>query len=439
MALAVGEDSGYPNLRVVTYPGVIQTHEPETIRRNVEKGLADEIAKALTTPAKKAAASGRELDEREIVFKGTLEEVNDYFHSKLWSDGLPIIPPTIKKVEEFLKFTDRSPDEVLGVLPPRNGKATIWKVAINGVMAGCRPEYMPILIAIVEVMADKNFGLEHGGSTPGWEVMIILNGHIRNQLGFNDKTAVQRPGYRANTSVGRFYRLFLRNVAGFLPGTTDKATFGHMFRAVVPENDETVKEIGWKPLHVQQGFKAEDNVVTITSVRAISDPVATAGEKPERHLDYIVDWVKRMIEPYEASRQYGETHVLLMTPTVAAILAKAGYSKEDVNRYILEHAVMTAREFEWSMTVGPYQKPGTTLCDLVKKGILPQDWCKSNDPNRLVPLMVPSRTRFLIVVTGDPTRNRSCVYRQNYMQGYAASKKINLPATWGSLTGSSAK
>ena len=263
--------------------------------------------------------------------------------------------------------------------------------------------------------------------------MIILNGPIRNQLGFNFKDAVQRPGYQANTSIGRFYRLFLRNVAGFLPGTTDKATFGHMFRAVVPENEEVVTEIGWKPLHVQRGFKAEDNAVTITSVRAISDPVATAGENPKRHLDYIIDWVKRMIEPYEASRQYGETHVLLMTPTVAAILAKGGYSKEAVNRYILEYTVMTARDFEWSMTVGPYQKPGTTICDLVKKGIFPPEWCKSNDPNRMVPLMVPSRTQFLIVVTGDPTRNRSCVYRQNFMQGYATSKKIKLPENWEKL------
>src|SRR5512136_1389119 len=121
MAIAVGEDSGYPNLRVVTYPGVIQTHELETIRKNVEKGLADEIARVLTTPVEKTGAAARETDEREVVFRGTLDEVNRHFQKRLWSDGLPIIPPTLKKVEEFLKYTDRSPSEVLGVLPPRNG------------------------------------------------------------------------------------------------------------------------------------------------------------------------------------------------------------------------------------------------------------------------------------------------------------------------------
>ena len=209
MAKSIGEGSGYPNLRVVTYPGVINTHEFDTIRKNVEKVLVDQIVKALLEPAKKVrTASTVEREDREILFSGTLEAVNQFFYENMWTDGLPIIPPTIKKVEEFLKYTDRSPDEMLGILPPHHVKATVWKIAVNGVMAGCRPEYMPILLAVVEIMADPNFGLEHSGSTPGWEAMIILNGPIRNPLGFNYQIAVQRPGNQANTSIGRFYRLF---------------------------------------------------------------------------------------------------------------------------------------------------------------------------------------------------------------------------------------
>ena len=152
-------------------------------------------------------------------------------------------------------------------------------------MAGCRPEYMPILLAIAEVMATPTFGLKHGGSTPGWEAMVILNGPIALQLGFNHKGGVLRPGNQANTSIGRFYRLFARNVAGFLPGTTDMGTFGHMFRAVVPENEQACADIGWEPLHVTRGFKNTDNVITITSVRAVSDPFVTAGESAEQHLE----------------------------------------------------------------------------------------------------------------------------------------------------------
>ena len=212
------------------------------------------------------------------MFTGTFEEVNEHFLRNQWSDGLPVVPPTMEKIEAFLQFTDRSPDEVLGIMHPSLAAATVWNVAVNGVMAGCRPEYMPVLLAIAEVMADPEYGLKHGGSTPGWEAMIIVNGPIREQLGFDDGQGAQRPGNQANTSIGRFYRLFARNVPRFLPGSTDMATFGQMFRAVVAENEQACAEMGWQPLHVTRGFKPDDSVVTITSVRTTSDPFTTAGE-----------------------------------------------------------------------------------------------------------------------------------------------------------------
>ncbi len=378
-----------------------------------------------------ATATAQPAD-REIVFTGNFEEVNEFFYRNNWTDGLPIVPPTMQKVEEFLKYTDRSPDEVIGILHPSQSEATIWKIAVNGIMAGCRPEYMPILVAIVEVLAAPQFGLKHGGSTPGWEAMIVLNGPLSQQLGFNYGIGVQRPGNQANTSIGRFYRLFVRNVPRFLPGTTDMATFGHMFRAVVPENEKACAEMGWQPLHVMRGFDPEENVVTITSIRAISDPFSTAGENAERHLDYIVDWAKRMIEPYQASRSYVESHVLLLTPIIASIIAKAGYSKQDVVDHIMKYAVVPAHYFEWNMTIGTSHPPGTTVCDLVEKGVLPKQWCSSADPNRMVPLLLPS-SEWLVIVTGDPTRNRCCIYRQNFKQGYATSRKVELPAKWNTL------
>ena len=383
-------------------------------------------------PSRPVATTTAQPEDREIVFKGAFEEVNEFFHQRNWSDGLPIVPPTIQKVEEFLEYTDRSPDEVLGILHPSQSEATVWKVAVNGVMAGCRPEYMPILVAIVEVMATPRYGLKHGGSTPGWEAMIILNGPLCGQLGFNYELAAQRPGNQANTSIGRFDRLFCRNVPRFLPGSTDMATFGQMFRAVVAENEKACSEMGWKPLHVTRGYEPDENVVTITSVRAVSDPFSTAGENAERHLDYAVDWAKRMIEPYQASRGYVESHVLLMTPVIASLIANAGYSKQDVVEYIMKNAVVPAHYFEWNMTVGTSHPPGTTVCDLVEKGVLPKAWCVSTDPNRMVPLLLPA-SEWLVVVTGDPTRNRCCIYRQNFMQGYATSGKVKLPANWDAL------
>jgi len=369
---------------------------------------------------------------REIVFTGSFEEVNELFLRNQWSDGLPIVPPTIEKIEEFLRFTDRPSDEVLGILHPSRAAASVWNVAVNGVMSGCRPEYMPILLAIVEVMADPEYGLKHGGSTPGWEAMIIVNGPICKQLGFNDGQGAQRPGNQANTSIGRFYRLFARNVPRFLPGSTDMATFGQMFKAVVAENEQACAQMGWDPLHVMRGYKPEDSVVTITSVRSASDPFTTAGETAQRHLDYIVDWVKRMMEPYQSSRGYVETHVLILTPVIASLLADAGYSKHDVASYLVKNAVVPAHYFEWSMMQADHHTPGTTLSGLVAQGALPKEWLLSNDPDRLVPLMLP-QSQWLIVVAGGPLRNRSCIYRQNFKQGYATSKRVRVPADWDAL------
>ena len=425
-ARAIGKQAGI-DLRVATYPGVISMHDRATVAKNIEDVLVDQIVAQLT--AREAtvedSADNAEPDDREIVFKGTFEEVNEHFQRNQWSDGLPIVPSTLEKVEAFLRHTDRAPSEVLGVMHPSQAEATVWKVAVNGVMAGCRPEYLPVLLAIVDVMCDAEYGMKHGGSTPGWEAMIIINGPIREQLGFDDKQGSLRPGNQANTSIGRFYRLFARNVPRYLPGTTDMATFGQMFRAVVAENDEACAGMGWAPLHVTRGFKPEDSVVTITSVRASSDPFSTAGESAKRHLDLIVDWVKRMIEPYQSSRGYVESHVLLLSPVIATILANAGYSKRDVEEYLKQHATVPARYYEWHMMLADHHTPGTTLAGLVEKGELPAAWRLSDDPERLVPLMLPE-TQWLIVVSGDPLRNRSSIYRQNFKQGYATSRKIEL-------------
>lgn len=430
---AIGKQAGL-DLRVATYPGVISTHERATIATNIETVLADQIIKQLTAEGSpdEPPAAANEPGMRDIVFSGSFEAVNEYFLRQQWSDGLPIVPPTLEKIDAFLQFTDRAPDEVLGMMHPSRAAATVWNVAVNGVMAGCRAEYMPLLVAIAEAMADPEYGHEHGGSTPGWEALIIVNGPIRDLLGLDSGQGAQRPGNQANTSIGRFYRLFARNVPRFLPGSTDMATFGQMFRAALAENEQACADVGWQPLHVMRGFKPEDSVVTLTSVRTTSDPFTTAGESADRHLDYIVDWVKRMIEPYQSSRGYIETHVLQLTPVIASLLAKAGYSKQDVANYLTQHAVVPARYYEWSMLQADHHSPGTTLAGLVATGELPREWHLSDDPERLVPLLLP-QSQWLIVVAGDPLRNRSCIFRQNFKQGYATSKPVRLPAKWDEL------
>jgi hypothetical protein len=226
---------GMPNLPVALVPGHVDVQTAEELRRNVLTVTVDAVIEGLTgAPAD--AADVVEPDPAAIVFEGTPDEVNRVFYERGWSDGLPIVPPTEARVREFLRFTDRDADEELGVLLPDMRSATVRTVAVNGVMAGCRPEYMPVLVALVEAMADRGYGVEHSGNTPGSETLIVLNGPIIRELEFNYQQGALRDGFQANTSVGRFWRLYLRNVAGFHLHKNDKGTFGNTWRVVLAEN-----------------------------------------------------------------------------------------------------------------------------------------------------------------------------------------------------------
>ncbi|HSN41413.1 MAG TPA: UGSC family (seleno)protein, partial [Burkholderiales bacterium] len=166
LAKAASIGLGFPNIPVAPVPGHPGLQSKDLLQKNIrEKTLAGVIENLTRQPAQ--AVVGGEPSARDIVCRGSFEEINEYFIAHELSDGLPVVPPTIEKVEAFLRYTDRQPDDVLGVLLPDNRAATVWSVAVNGVMAGCRPEYMPVLIALVEAMADHDYGVEHSGNTPG--------------------------------------------------------------------------------------------------------------------------------------------------------------------------------------------------------------------------------------------------------------------------------
>src|SRR5882724_4127411 len=144
-----------------------------------------------------------------------------FFEEKGWSDGLPIIPPTEERVAQMLAATKRKPDEVIGAVPPRWAQATVEKIAINGVMAGCKPEYMPVLIAAAEALTDPKLNLYAlQATTGGPAVMIIVNGPIRKELNINGGPNALGEGWRANATIGRFVQLVKRNIGGSYPGTT---------------------------------------------------------------------------------------------------------------------------------------------------------------------------------------------------------------------------
>lgn len=430
-AEAVASSEGMPNLAIAEYPGVPLTDSDETLKSRVKAVLADNIIKGLTSPPKKMKAC-IEPDPPDIVFEGTLETVNNFFEENLWTDGLPIIPPTIEKVERFLEFTDRPPDEVLGILPPEKREATVWNIAVNGIMAGCRPEYMPLLLAVVEAIAEPEFRLQDAGSTPGWEPLIIVNGPLVKQLGFNYGAGAMRVGRRSNSSVGRFLRLYMRNVAGFRipPGKTDKGCLGFTFNVALAENEDAVNEIGWKPFSVQRGFKQNENIVTVQSVVYISPPTYSGGDDAINHLETIAKVIGRNTASYWT---FNFVHwakcfpVIVMSPSVAKVLAQGGYSQDDVKRYLYEHVKTEAGENEsFARQMGQTEY---SFCAEVSAGNAPKVYCESKDPERMIPVF--QKPEWIgIVVSGDPDRNQSKGYINNHEQGAPISKKIVLPKNW---------
>ncbi|MBI3966526.1 MAG: hypothetical protein HY329_12910, partial [Chloroflexi bacterium] len=399
--------------------------------------MVEQIIAGLRAPAQ-SAGKAEEPAPNTIVFEGTLREVQEHFHQNMWTDGLPIIPPTLEAVEEFLQFTDRCPDELLGVLLPERREATVWSAAVNGVMAGCRPEYMSLLVAIVEAISEPQFRIEDAGSTPGWEPLVVVNGPLVKELDFNAVSGVMRVGRQANTSIGRFLRLFMRNVAGLRtpPGRTDKGTVAFSFNVALAENEAAAAELGWQPFSADRGFKAGENVVTVQSVVSISPPIYVAGEQATDLADTIAKvWGDGDCAYWAwAGMAFQQWHPLLvMSPSIANALARDGWTKNDLRKHLFNNVKMPAglaERYAWQAGLTNFN-----IKTLADEGKLPPEYGQSADPER--PVRIFLRPEWIgIVLAGDPGRNQVRGYVQNHEQGVPVSKKVALPERWEQLLAS---
>lgn len=434
LAKAASLGQGFPHIPVAPVPGHPGLQSKEALQANIrDVTLPRVIDNLLTLPPQ--AVIGDEPGPRDIVCRGSFEVVNEYFIENELSDGLPIVPPTVEKVEAFLRYIDRQPDEVLGVLLPDNRAATVWSVAVNGVMAGCRPEYMPVLVAAVEAMADHDYGVEHSGNTPGGENLIVLNGPIIKELGFNYTQGVMRDGFQANSTVGRFWRLYLRNVAGFLPHKNDKATFGNTWRVVVAENEDVTAAIGWPPHCTEFDFAAGANVVSIGRYTGGNHISSVSGATPAELMPYVADAVVKQYSwqiMFSVGQGYDTLRpLILISPIIAETIAGGGWSKQKLKEELFKQARIPARQFErilrdWT------QKPTWNLAEEHAARRIPKVFHESDDPERLVPLVWRPED-YMIVVTGDLGRNSCYVFAHNGVLGFPVGKEIKLPAHWAAL------
>lgn len=424
---------GYSILPLGVIEGHVDSMSKDELRDVVMNHTLPLVLKCLTSDVAGEALAPEPIPT-EIVFEGTFQEVNDYFYDNLWSDGLPIVPPTKEVIEAFLAYTSRDPQDRIGIAQPDNRAVTIWNVAVNGVMAGCRPEYMPILIALAELLVDPEYGVEHSGNTPGSETQIVIDGPIVKELNFNYEQGAMRDGVRANTAIGRFWRLCLRNLAGFLLHQNDKGTFGGTFRVVLAENMDVLKEIGWDPLSVDLGRKPDDNGISVARYTGHSVLSTVVGNTAEDLLPYVADGIARhtgwelIFTVGMATGTYRP--MVVFSPILAKTIAKSGYSKADVKQFLFEHARIPARKFEQYISGYTDLVPGKrTLFDMAMLGKAPKIYGKSRDPERLVPVVVKPDD-ILIAVSGDPLRTNCQILTSNGMLGYPTAKEIILPDDW---------
>jgi hypothetical protein len=275
------------------------------------------------------------LQAEKIQVDDDLWAVQSLFEEKGWSDGLPIIPPTEERVAQMLVAAKRDPQDVIGAVPPRWAPATVEKIAINSVMAGCKPEYMPVLIAAVEAITDPKLNLYSlQATTGGPAVMLIVNGPIRKQLDINGGSNALGEGFRANATIGRCVRLIQRNIGGSYPGTTCKATLGWpgKYSLCVGENEEASP---WEPLHVERGFKADQSTVTAISADA---SIRASDLDSTKAVGILTNFAQRMDGPS------GPEAIMVICPEHAKIIAGDGFSKMDVKKFIWERAAYRMKD-----------------------------------------------------------------------------------------------
>jgi hypothetical protein len=302
------------------------------------------------------------------------DEAIEALHTAGVTDGLPVVPPTRARVERALAAASRRADDVVATVAPAHGVATVEKIAINAVMAGCRPEYLPVVIAGVEALCDEAFGLVGvSGTTDAVAPLFIVNGPIRKTLDINGGVGALGPGWRANASIGRALRLVWLNLGGARPGLISMSTFGNPARytACFAEHEEASP---WLPLHVERGYSADSSTIGAFA----GEPLQIVADTQSRSAEEVLSTIAHTLAVIGSHRirALGDT-LIVFSPEHAGTIGADGWSKQRV------------RDFLWEKTAGKFRSPDN-LIPLVVGGTagrftaLIPGWPFPNAPSALV-------------------------------------------------------
>jgi hypothetical protein len=309
-----------------------------------------------------------------------------------------VYPPTERALTAMLRYTDRDRYDVVAAIPPRNGAANVENIAINAVMAGCRPEYLPVLITAVEAMVEPDYNLYGRQTTthPGAHLLIV-HGPIRNEIDVNCKFNVFGHGWRANATMGRALRLIMINIGGNKPGVTDMATHGHpgKYSYCMGEDEERSP---WSPFHVDRGLAPETSAVTMICAEAPHNINDQVSKTPERYLGSAASAMAHLGAngPYRGGLR--SEQMLIVTAESAQWLAELGWSKRDVQKYMFETARQPIRELR--------DRGGWKTAPL-------PSFVDENDDNAMVPV-VDRPENILVLVAGGQIRHMNVILTAGY-------------------------
>lgn len=351
-------------------------------------------------PAKHSASEGR-----AALFEAPddIDAINRLYRDRRWSDGLPVVPPTVERVARMLRHTRRAPEEIVARLAPGYGAATIERIAINCVLAGCDPEVLPVVIAAVEAVAAPEFNLQGiQATTNPVAVWVIVNGPAAPRLGVNATYNCLGQGAWANATIGRALRLCLQNIGGALPGEMDRATQGQpgKYTFCCAENEAANP---WEPLHVERGFARERSTVTVVGAEGTMN-MNTHSKEASELLRVIAE---TMVHPPSNEYCHGGEPWLILAPEHADILNAAGLNKAQIKQRL------------WELTKMPAHRMSAK--DLLRVRASRTQELGEIGPHTLLPIAKRPDDIWLVVAGGPGTHS---VYVPCFGNSHAATREI---------------
>ena len=336
---ALGSE-GHP-IAVIPHPFGLRTRDE--VRGIAEKCVEDVARIAIDPKAGTAGGKGTGTAPRaaRIEAPEDPDEFDLFCVERRWSDGLPLRPPTLDRVARMVAASGRAPDDIVAVVQPGFGTATVEGIAINAVMAGCKPEYMRTLIAAVEAFTSPRFNLQGiQATTNPATAMILVNGPVARAIGVNGHLNCLGQGAWANATLGRALRLVMQNIGGTLPGEMDRATQGQpgKYSFCCAENEA---DSPWEPLHVERGFDKNDSTVTLIGAAGTQNMNSHAKDAADV-LRVIADSI---CYPTNNDYHFGGEPWLLLGPEHAEILHREGLTKAEVKRRVWDLSKLPAHRF----------------------------------------------------------------------------------------------